>query len=116
MGKITVLSRYVSDYSVNESKIFRFVIYLSFFFGPIASQCPPLTETSHANATVLNGGGRSYGTIIRFECEPGFVRNGHPVLLCMSNGTWSSPVPTCTRKCPLFRRLFNMREQLHVDK
>lgn len=62
-----------------------------------ASQCPPLSETPHANATVLNGGGRSYGTIVRFECEPGFVRNGQPVVLCMSNGTWSSPVPTCTR-------------------
>lgn len=63
-----------------------------------ASQCPPLPETPHTNATVLNGGGRSYGTIVRFECEPGYVRSGHPVILCMSNGTWSNPVPTCSRK------------------
>lgn len=64
----------------------------------LASQCPPLAEVSHANVTLLNGGGRSYGTIIRFECEPGYERNGLPVLICMSNGTWSSDVPTCTRK------------------
>lgn len=61
-----------------------------------ASQCPPLAETPHSNVTILNGGGRSYGTIVRFECEPGYIRNGHPVVLCMSNGTWSSQVPTCT--------------------
>lgn len=63
----------------------------------LASQCPPLPETPHTNATILNGGGRSYGTIVRFECEPGYMRSGHPVVLCMSNGTWSSDVPTCSR-------------------
>ena len=63
-----------------------------------ASQCPPLPEAPHANMTILNGGGRSYGTIVRFECEPGYVRSGHPVILCMSNGTWSDDVPVCSRK------------------
>lgn len=64
----------------------------------LASQCPPLPEVAHANVTLLNGGGRSYGTIIRFECEAGYERIGLPVLICMSNGTWSSDVPSCTRK------------------
>lgn len=64
----------------------------------LASQCPPLPEVAHANVTLLNGGGRSYGSIVRFECAPGYKRTGHPVLICMSNGTWSDVVPTCTRK------------------
>lgn len=62
-----------------------------------ASQCASLPEAPHSNITILNGGGRSYGTIVRFECEPGYVRSGHPVILCMSNGTWSDEVPTCSR-------------------
>lgn len=62
----------------------------------LASQCPPLPETVHANSTILSGGGRSYGTIVRFECDPGYVRSGQPVVLCMSNGTWSSTPPTCS--------------------
>lgn len=74
----------------------------------LASQCPPLPEVAHANVTLLNGGGRSYGTIIRFECEPGYERNGLPVLICMSNGTWSSDVPTCIRKrCHTFPTVKN---------
>uniref|UniRef100_A0A182Y3Y1 Notch n=1 Tax=Anopheles stephensi TaxID=30069 RepID=A0A182Y3Y1_ANOST len=64
----------------------------------MASQCPPLPEVAHANVTVLNGGGRSYGTIISYECIPGYVRTGRPILICMSNGQWSSPVPSCSRK------------------
>ncbi|KAG8295757.1 calcium ion binding [Homalodisca vitripennis] len=74
----------------------------------LASQCPPLPETAHANSTILNGGGRSYGTIVRFECEPGYVRTGHPVILCMSNGTWSSAPPTCSRAmCPKLPEIAN---------
>ncbi|GAB0094394.1 sushi, von Willebrand factor type A, EGF and pentraxin domain-containing protein 1 [Sergentomyia squamirostris] len=64
----------------------------------LASQCSPLPEVANANVTLLNGGGRSYGTIVRFECAPGYERTGAPVLICMSNGTWSNDVPKCSRK------------------
>ncbi|XP_063243609.1 sushi, von Willebrand factor type A, EGF and pentraxin domain-containing protein 1 isoform X2 [Bacillus rossius redtenbacheri] len=74
----------------------------------LASQCPPLAESPHTNLTVLNGGGRSYGTIVRYECEVGYVRSGHPVILCMSNGTWSGDVPSCTRaQCMQFPTVKN---------
>ncbi|XP_064091137.1 sushi, von Willebrand factor type A, EGF and pentraxin domain-containing protein 1-like isoform X2 [Macrobrachium nipponense] len=63
----------------------------------LASQCPPLPETPFAAQTVLNGGGRSYGTVVRFECEPGYFRTGLPVIHCMSNGSWSGDVATCSR-------------------
>ena len=62
-----------------------------------ASQCPPLSEPANTNVTVLNGAGRGYGTIVRYECLPGYQRSGPPVVLCMSNGTWSGEVPTCSR-------------------
>ncbi|KAK9881868.1 hypothetical protein WA026_018067 [Henosepilachna vigintioctopunctata] len=74
----------------------------------LASQCVALPEVPHANVTLLNGLGRSYGTIVRYECEPGYVRSGPPVILCMSNGTWSGEVPTCSRaKCPVFPEIKN---------
>ncbi|XP_069982834.1 uncharacterized protein uif isoform X2 [Penaeus vannamei] len=63
----------------------------------LASQCPALPETPFASQEVLNGGGRSYGTVVRFECEPGYYRTGLPVIHCMSNGSWSGDVPTCSR-------------------
>ncbi|XP_043234344.1 uncharacterized protein LOC122387849 [Amphibalanus amphitrite] len=67
----------------------------------LASQCPSLPDVPFAQKKQLNGGGRSYGTVVRYECEPGYVRSGVPVLFCMSNGTWSSEVPSCSRvRCP----------------
>ncbi|XP_055635764.1 uncharacterized protein LOC129775276 isoform X1 [Toxorhynchites rutilus septentrionalis] len=80
----------------------------------LASQCPSLPEVSHANVTILNGGGRSYGTIVSYECDPGYQRSGQPVLICMSNGTWSSSVPVCTRKrCYKFP---NIENGFYVDR
>lgn len=79
------------------------ILYNNFVYNFSASQCPALADLIHGNATILNGGGRSYGTIVRFECDPGYVRSGPPVVLCMSNGTWSGEVPTCSRK---FKILF----------
>lgn len=35
--------------------------------------------------------------MVRFECEPGYYRTGLPVIHCMSNGSWSGAVPTCSR-------------------
>ena len=63
-----------------------------------ATKCPPLREVDHATPNQLAGKGLNYGTVIRYECDPGYERSGLPTLLCQSNGTWSSDVPNCTRK------------------
>lgn len=73
-----------------------------------ASQCGPLPQVQHANVTVLNGEGTNYGSVIRFECDPGYVRTGDPVLLCQSNGTWSGSVPSCAKvQCRVFPEIEN---------
>ena len=73
-----------------------------------ASQCPPLRDVENAEAQILAGRGLNYGTIVRYECSPGYQRSGKPVLLCQSNGTWSSAVPSCTRhQCHDFPEIEN---------
>jgi len=62
-----------------------------------ASSCPPLPDVLHSKPVLLAGSGRTYGTIVRFECDPGYYRIGVPVLHCDSDGQWSSPPPLCER-------------------
>ncbi|CAA3006472.1 sushi, von Willebrand factor type A, EGF and pentraxin domain-containing 1 isoform X1 [Olea europaea subsp. europaea] len=64
-----------------------------------STSCPPLREVPNSRQLVLAGSGqtRSYGTVLRFECEPGYQRVGVPSLLCTSSGTWSSQPPECVR-------------------
>ncbi|KAB7498637.1 Fibropellin-1 [Armadillidium nasatum] len=64
-----------------------------------ASQCPSLPESPHSQIEVLNGGGRNYGTVVRFTCEPGYYRTGFPVIHCMSNGSWSDIDECGTSQC-----------------
>jgi len=81
----------------------------------VASSCPPLIDlnTQHAGTiglkqTMLAGDGRSYGTIIKFDCAPGFNRIGAQTLLCGSNGKWSSRTPICERvSCPVLPEIEN---------
>lgn len=51
---------------------------------------------------------RSYGTIVRFECEPGYHRKGVPVIVCTSVGQWSGLPPVCERaRCPTMPEIKN---------
>jgi len=64
-----------------------------------STSCPALRDVPNAKQLVLSGSGqtRSYGTVIRFECEPGYQRVGLPSILCTSSGSWSSQPPECVR-------------------
>lgn len=75
----------------------------------LASSCPPLPETPHAIQTIMSGSlNRNYGTIIRFECEPGYHRRGVPVIVCTSVGQWSGLPPVCERAtCPMLPSIKN---------
>jgi len=81
-----------------QSSFITFTSHLKVVKYFLASMCPPIERVENANATLLNGGGRNYGTVINFECEPGYVMAGIPTVLCQSNGTWSAGVPQCSRK------------------
>ncbi|KAG8179313.1 hypothetical protein JTE90_016418 [Oedothorax gibbosus] len=74
----------------------------------LASSCPALPDTPHAIRTLLNGEGSRYGTVIRFECEPGYHRTGAPVVVCTSVGQWSYEPPVCERvRCPVLPEIEN---------
>lgn len=77
----------------------------------LASSCPPMIETPHAIQAVMNGGDRSYGTVIRFECVPGYFRIGVPVVVCRSDGTWSDVPPICNRRSNFADRNFSVAVQ-----
>lgn len=64
-----------------------------------STSCPALPEVPNSKQIILAGSSqtRHYGTVVRFECEPGYQRIGVPSILCTSTGTWSSSPPECVR-------------------
>lgn len=64
--------------------------------GPIPScdriSCPNVTV---ANGQVLSPKGFKYGFRTLVSCDEGYEISGSKELNCLSNGTWSSEIPTC---------------------
>ena len=38
------------------------------------------------------------GSVVSFECKPGYTLYGPKTLICQWNGEWNSPPPLCIRK------------------
>lgn len=71
-----------------------------------AAICDAVTSVSDGslNVTVVTGSGRDYGSVVSFQCMPGYhLTSGGPVITCLSNGTWSGPHQVqCTKlQCKL---------------
>ncbi|KAI8515636.1 hypothetical protein Bbelb_064490 [Branchiostoma belcheri] len=62
------------------------------------AQCPLLSPPLNGFMT----GSNSYGDVVNFTCEPGYILVGTSSLTCLSDGTWNGNLPTCTAvQCPL---------------
>ena len=59
--------------------------------------CPKPDDIDNGHAIETN---YTYGSIVRFKCNPGFSISNTSDILCGSNGTWQNSPPTCTpAKC-----------------
>ncbi len=48
-----------------------------------------------ANGTVNLAGGTTYGSVVTYDCNPGFVLYGASTRVCSVDGNWSGPEPVC---------------------
>ncbi|XP_066271183.1 L-selectin-like [Branchiostoma lanceolatum] len=60
-------------------------------------QCPALTAPANGAQTPPKGANFYPNDLVTFTCYLGFDLNGASDTTCQANGTWSDPVPTCTR-------------------
>ncbi|KAK0398751.1 hypothetical protein QR680_002734 [Steinernema hermaphroditum] len=62
-----------------------------------AQNCPALSPFANGERILEFGDGTGYGTVFRFECAPGYMREGAATLLCQTNGQWSYDEPYCRK-------------------
>ncbi|KAK6027273.1 sushi domain protein, partial [Ostertagia ostertagi] len=60
-----------------------------------AAMCPALLPFANGDRRLEFGDGTGYGTVFRFECRPGYRREGAATLLCKTDGQWSFEQPKC---------------------
>lgn len=46
----------------------------------------------------IEHGNFTYGTVVFYDCNPGYFLFGSSVLICQPNGHWDKPLPECISK------------------
>ena len=83
-------------------------VYKSILFTSSVDKTHTRTHTQHTHTSEIQcpdpgvpqngrrlGDTFDVGSSVLFNCSDGFQRDGMSVLLCLPNGTWSHPTPTC---------------------
>nr|CDJ95186.1 C-type lectin and Low density lipoprotein-receptor and CUB and Sushi SCR CCP and EGF calcium-binding and Coagulation factor 5 8 type and Hyalin and GCC2 GCC3 and EGF domain containing protein [Haemonchus contortus] len=78
-----------------------------------AAMCPALLPFANGDRRLEFGDGTGYGTVFRFECHPGYRREGAATLLCKTDGQWSFEQPKCIKlTCSSSPKIINGRLSL----
>ncbi|XP_055886163.1 sushi, von Willebrand factor type A, EGF and pentraxin domain-containing protein 1-like [Biomphalaria glabrata] len=63
---------------------------------PVACNVTPLLDGKTNSTTAV------YGSVVAYECNPGFKMVGDSVRKCLADGTWDTPKPLCeVIRCPV---------------
>ena len=65
--------------------------------------CSNVPQVPLANANTTEN---VVGTYVRYQCSAGFATVGRPVIVCLTNGSWTNP-PRCERDCGLPPQVLN---------
>uniref|UniRef100_H2Z7B0 Sushi domain-containing protein n=1 Tax=Ciona savignyi TaxID=51511 RepID=H2Z7B0_CIOSA len=60
------------------------------------TECRPVTAPVNGAMSPSNQGTWFAGQSVRYSCNRGYVVTGSSVIVCQTDGTWSSDEPTCT--------------------
>lgn len=65
-------------------------------FPPVCRflQCGPPADVENAVLSSINGT-RQFKSMIKYECDPGYVMVGRPELMCDVDEKWNGPPPRC---------------------
>lgn len=56
-----------------------------------------MVQNSWVNLTETNRGLFPVGTVLQYNCDPGYLPDGPSILTCTTSGRWSSEPPQCIR-------------------
>lgn len=81
---------------------FFFIIFSSFHFFTnvhihklsVPDGCEKITDLLNGKLQEHN---LSSGRALEFHCDRGYTLQGESIIMCVGNGSWSSPFPVCIR-------------------
>ena len=65
-------------------------ICLHSYMNHIFLDCGQRTAPDHGVVTIVSGNGYTEGSVIRFDCNPGYIASSPITTTCTTSGTWSN--------------------------
>lgn len=74
---------------------------------PLVVNCTdPGIPANSIRQSKIEHGNFTFGTVVSFDCNPGFYLFGSSVLTCQPMGYWDKPLPECIGESTVFFLLF----------
>ncbi|XP_043929932.1 sushi domain-containing protein 6 isoform X2 [Protopterus annectens] len=88
-----------SQVSLHYGLFFKLVIFFSFISEGWTFGCqkPTPIRNGKVNDTSINQVYYLPGTVLHYDCDPGYEPRGAETIHCSETGQWSSEIPYCTR-------------------
>lgn len=83
---------YISICILFQTYISKFVICL------VVNCSDPGIPANSKRESKIEHGNFTYGTVVFYDCNPGYFLFGSSVLICQPNGQWDKPLPECISK------------------
>lgn len=69
----------------------RFFVYLCI----VVNCSDPGIPANSIRQSKIEHGNFTFGTVVFYDCNPGYYLFGSPVLTCQPTGQWDKPLPEC---------------------
>lgn len=71
---------------------------LNVFLCLVVNCSDPGIPPNSKRESKIEHGNFTYGTVVFYDCNPGYFLFGSSVLICQPNGQWDKPLPECISK------------------
>lgn len=71
---------------------------LNLFIWLVVNCSDPGIPPNSKRESKIEHGNFTYGTVVFYDCNPGYFLFGSSVLICQPNGQWDKPLPECISK------------------
>lgn len=82
---------------MSQGLIYVYLCHLYFSFAVVNCTDPGIPANSIRESKIEHGN-FTYGTVVFYDCNPGYFLFGSSVLVCQPNGHWDKPLPECISK------------------
>lgn len=87
---------------LSSLRLFVCICFCASFCAVVNCSDPGIPANSIRQSKIEHGN-FTFGTVVFYDCNPGYYLFGSPVLTCQPTGQWDKPLPECIGLYPSYK-------------